>query len=352
MRRLGHPGGKKSAGQLQADGTGSVSGAYPLPAGTPGTASGAHVGIKEASPLTFIVMGDHGGVSDPNPQKAVAAALALETSARFIYSVGDLVYFNGDPAQYPVQFYEPYANLHLPIVGVPGNHDGDSSDGVTGSGIASFMANLCTPAPGLPPGDPDGEYGRDTQTQPYCDWTLALDAVTIIGLWSNVPSGGHLTASQVAYLTAQVKAANTTRPLIVVAHHPCYSVDAYHGGSVRMGSYLDGAFTAAGRWPDLVLAGHVHDYQRFTRTIPTGSVTYIVSGNGGYHNLHSIASDYQPGMQVASDVVVDYADASEYGYLVLTVDGTSISGEYVGVTPGSASNLPPTVTRGKDAFRI
>ena len=39
----------------------------------------------------------------------------------------------------------------------------------------------------------------------------------------------------------------------------------------------------------MVLAGHVHDFQRLTKTAADGTqVPYIVAGNGGDHNLHAI----------------------------------------------------------------
>ena len=57
-----------------------------------------------------------------------------------------------------------------------------------------------------------------------------------------------------------------------------------------MGAALDAAFQSSERTPDLVLSGHVHDYQRFTRTMADGrKVPYVVIGNGGYDNLHKLA---------------------------------------------------------------
>jgi hypothetical protein len=292
--------------------------------------------------LTFYVIGDSGGIADPNPQKAVAAALAGALPGdkpAFVYSVGDIVYYNGDPDQYGPQFYEPYAHLPVPFVGIPGNHDGDSSDHVAGSGIASFMANFCAAQPGVPAADPQMEFGRHTETQPYCDWTLNLAAVTIIGVWTNVPSGGVLAASQVAWLASELKEAPTGKPVILALHHPPYSLDTHHGGSAKMGTALDAAFQQAARCPDMVLSGHVHNAQVFTRTAWGRKIVYVVQGNSGYHNRHALASDAVPGMQVASDVVFNYGDDSGWGYLKLTVSGATISGEYVGVAKDGSVTL-------------
>ena len=101
-----------------------------------------------------------------------------------------------------------------------------------------------------------------------------------------------------------------------------------------MGQALDGVFTAAGRVPDLLLSGHVHDYQRFTRTLSGKQVPYIVSGNGGYHNLHQLAPGASAGEEVGPGVVFEFGDDTQYGFLKLTVAGGVISGEYVGAKPG------------------
>jgi hypothetical protein len=100
------------------------------------------------------------------------------------------------------------------------------------------MENFFDSTPSIPPTDAEFEFGRYTQTQPYCDWTLELEAVTIIGIYSNVVPGGHFEPSQI----------------------------------------LDEAFDVAKRTSDLVLSGHVHDYQRFTRKRGKEKIPYIVIG--------------------------------------------------------------------------
>lgn len=345
-RRVGLPPAStvRAADQLQKSFPPGLT--QPLPPGTPGRATGEQVGIKDpGASVTFLVIGDHGGIENPTPQDHVAAALAKEVEAgeiAFVNSVGDWVYYDADPDQWMPQFYQPYANVLAPFVGIMGNHDGDPNPVVHGSGVPSWMANMCTQSPVAPPGDPELEFGRHTQTQPYCDFTLELEAVTIVGVWSNVPSGGRLEASQVAWLTEEVAAAPHDRPLVVQLHHPPLSIDAHHGGSKRMGDALAGAFQQAVRWPALILSGHVHDAQFFTANVGDGTkIKYVVIGNSGYRNLHALAGDATPGMDLGGGVTFDYGDASGWGYLKLTVAAGKIAGEYVQVghdgtvTPGA-----------------
>jgi acid phosphatase type 7 len=334
----------------------------PLPEGKPSRAKALDVGIADSKSISFFVIGDHGGVKAPGPQNAVSYAMqkAPAPEPAFIYTVGDIVYFYGEEGEYPHQFYEPYAHLKKPIVGIAGNHDGDidptkeckdPTKKLGPASLAAFMANFCDKTPLIPASDPHFEFGRHTQTQPYCDWTLDLEAVTIIGLYSNVPSGGHLEKTQVEWLVSELKEAPKDRPLIVSLHHPPYSVDAHHGGSKHMGDALDGAFKDSGRAPEMVLSGHVHDYQRFTRTYGDKKITYVVIGNSGYHNLHLLAKDAKAGEKVADDVVFEYGDAHEYGFLRLSVSAGKISGEYSGVHTGTMPDgSDATVTPAKDTF--
>ena len=356
-RRIGLPSQAKAHEQLRAAYPPNP-GPQPLPPGAPGRATAAQVGITESQPLSFFVIGDHGGVMAPGPQNAVSYAMqrAAGAAPAFVYSVGDIVYFHGDPNQYAPQFYEPYGHLALPIVGIPGNHDGDVAEDDLGhptgrQPLDTFMANFCTATPQIPTADPQLEFGRHTQTLPWCDWTLALDAVTIIGLYSNVPEGGIFQPEQTTWLVSELQAAPADRPVIVTLHHPPLSVDAHHGGSPRMATALTESFQSASRWPQLILTGHVHDYQRFSWQLGTESIPTIVIGNSGYHNLHQLASDAKPGLNVAPGVTFEYGDASEYGFLALTVSAGTIRGSYNGVKPGvMPDGSDATVTPDKDTF--
>ena len=325
----------------------------------PGRIGPDAVGITDpGDPLSFFVLGDVGGIKTPGPQNAVSSAMeARQGEAAFALIVGDIVYFNGQefgnvPGQqtgYMDQFYEAYGHFVKPILAFPGNHDGDPQPGDTS--LSGFMSNFCDTTPSNPRSDPQLEFGRHTQTLPYCEWTLNLTALTIIAVYSNVPSGGHLEPEQQDRLTQELKDTDPNKPLILGLHHPPYSVDAHHGGSQQMGDLLDKAFIDSGRTPDMVLSGHVHDYQRFTRTINGKAVPYIVSGNGGYHNLHRFAPGATQGQSIAPDVVFEFGDSSQYGFMKLTVTGGKISGEYVGVKPGTMPDgSDATITPAVDTF--
>jgi len=187
--------------------------------------------------------------------------------------------------------------------------------------------------------------------QPNVHWTLTDELLTVIGLYNNVPEGGVVAQDQVAWLVEELRAAPSAGALLVTLHHPPYSCDANHGGSATMGQMLDGAFAAAGRSPHAVLTGHVHNYQRFVRTIRGAQVPYIVAGAGGYHNLHVMAPDPSGSplaapFRVAPDCVLEAFCDDSWGFLRLTVSETALAGEYLSVARDG------TVTPNRDAFTL
>lgn len=100
---------------------------------------------------------------------------------------------------------------------------------------------------------------------------------------------------------------------------------------------LEQAAATAGRHPDMVLAGHVHDYQRLTKTMADGTkALYLVTGAGGYHNLHTIMK--VNGARMIAPVVFNdrqgdpvtleaYSD-DHHGFLRLEVTPKLITGRY------------------------
>ena len=156
-------------------------------------------------------------------------------------------------------------------------------------------------APGWP-GVPDTvrrpvstRSGKQTRASPMPSSTTpgigAVGTKPIVGIYSNVPEGGEVDSTQADWLAREMTDARRELPLAVTLHHPIYSAHAFHGRSAKMGALLDTASARAGRAPDVVLAGHVHNYQRFHRTIDGRTVPYVIAGAGGYWHLHAMAKD-------------------------------------------------------------
>lgn len=295
--------------------------------------------VTTSQQLVLHMAGDTGGVKSPQPQQIVALQMEAdfqEVAPQLFYILGDVVYYYGARSEYFPQFYEPYTNYPAPIVGIPGNHDGDRDPNSTDASLAAFVENFCSPAPHLSP--EAQESGRDTMTQPNVYWTLETPYLNLVGMYTNVPEGGQVDNDQVNWLDNELASAPPDRFLAVAMHHPIFSADAHHGGSHYMGTVLDGAAQRSGRTPDIVFTGHVHNYQRFTRTWNGQQVPYIVAGAGGYWHLHSMAQADTGGPlqvpwpvpNVEATTLDSYVD-DRHGFLRLTLNAGTLRGEYVTV---------------------
>jgi len=293
--------------------------------------------ITAAGRLALHIVGDTGGVKAPEPQQIVAmhmeddfASADAATRPAFFFHLGDVVYYYGEASEYYGQFYEPYSHYPVPIIAIPGNHDGDIQDPSVPS-LAAFVENFCAPTPQH--SSEAGDTARETMTQPNVYFTLEAPFLTVIGLYTNVPEHGRLDDTQIAWFHSELAAAPTDRALIVAMHHPIHSLDTHHGSSDYMGQILDAAIRETGRTPDAVFAAHVHNYQRFTRSTGGRDIPYIVAGGGGYWNLHYMTKDYGypiplPLAVPGTDVTLESYMDNRHGYMRLEVTPRSLTGDY------------------------
>ncbi|WP_424952974.1 metallophosphoesterase family protein [Deinococcus sp.] len=289
--------------------------------------------------LVVHTVGDTGGVKDPAPQQLVASGLEADFGAAlpssnpaFFYHLGDVVYYNGESREYAPQFYDPYEHYLAPIFAIPGNHDadplGDPAHPAEPS-LSAFVRNFCAPTPGVTVDA--GESARSAMTQPNVYFTLQTPLATFVGLYTNVPEFGRVGPEQRAWFEQELRDAPRDRPLVVGMHHPVYSADDHHSGSGVMLEVLEGAVAASGRWPDLVLAAHVHDYQRFTRRVAGREVPFLVVGGGGYWHLHTVAQVNgqrlsTPYILPGSDVTLEKYVDDRHGFLRLEFTPQRITG--------------------------
>jgi hypothetical protein len=280
--------------------------------------------------MVFHVVGDSGGVQDGEYQGHVAEhmietlASAKGSKPQFCYHVGDVVYFTGMKDEYYAQFYEPYAHYDVPIFSIPGNHDGEVDDPKAQTSLDGWVSYFMQAHPDVDPISKDAP--RVQLNLPNVYWTLVTPMATIIGMYTNVPEHGSIDSTQQQWVTNEFATAPNDRALILALHHPIYSFDVFHSGSSKMADVLENAIRDTARVPNLVLSGHVHDYQRIEQTIAPGVATpFIVTGNGGYHNLHKVHS--KPGDKAAdTGAVLKYAADNCWGFMTLTIDKNKITG--------------------------
>lgn len=319
--------------------------------------------IQKSGRLVFHVTGDTGGVNTPTPEEIVARYMEedfvtggdVSGNPSFFYHLGDVIYYAGETQNYYPEFYEPYNLYPAPIFAIPGNHDGDVDPLAPEASLAAFVRNFCAQTPLHTP--EAGDSPRQAMTQPNVYWTLEAEFVTLIGLYSNCPEGGQLTQPQIDWFESELKSAPANKALIVAVHHPVYSAYGPHPGSQHLKDVFESACEAAKRVPDLVLSGHVHDYQRFNAPLGGKEIPFVIAGAGGYNTrLHILSSQFHntplPIQLEGSDGTLENFCDSNHGYLRIEVTPAKIHCDYFAVpdTDPSLTKLPPKKTF--DTFEV
>jgi len=313
--------------------------------------------IQAAKRISFHAVGDTGAakVSVAQPvavaianEAGVADAMAADLqqfgphAPSFFFHLGDVIYNFGEGTYYYDQFYEPFRAYDRPIFAIPGNHDGvvfgNNPDTPQVPTLQAFLRNFCASAPG--PSPDAGGLVRSVMTQPGVYFTLDAPFVSIIGLYSNVLEGPGVISSQGgAYPTmndaqlsflkselARLKPAHDAgqQAVLIAVHHPPASVDSKHGGTLGLSKDIDACCEAAGLWPDAVLSGHAHLYQRFSRSVAGlgRTIPYIVSGSGGFSATPPQYQSPRAGTTYL-DFTLVIPPVIDFGYLTITVDMTN-----------------------------
>jgi hypothetical protein len=103
---------------------------------------------------------------------------------------------------------------------------------------------------------------------------------------------------------------------------------------------IDNACTQAGILPDLVLSGHAHIYERYTRFLGTNQIPFLVIGTGGYFNLSAFQrskSGALPKLPFTSTdakgnkLRLDAFKEQTFGFMRMTVSASQVKGEFLAV---------------------
>jgi hypothetical protein len=138
--------------------------------------------------------------------------------------------------------------------------------------------------------------------------------------------------------------------VIVACHHPPASADTTHGGTTGLANDLDRAFTAAGLWPDAILSGHAHIYQRFSRSADGREIPYVVAGSGGHDARIPQGESAGEAPRTWNDYTLLVGPTAAYGYLTLAVDMTNPSPRTLTIAfsapgvPAAADTVTVTLT--------
>ena len=259
-------------------------------------------------------------VTNPFARRALVARIA-ELHPDAVILSGDLPYDGSNPDDYRVFHRETAAwrNQHLRIYPALGNHELHKKEAR----------------------EPRNWWAAFPELQGRRWYSVAFGQLYIIALDSDLPltEGSRQQlwlADQLHHLPAK------TRYVFFSLHHPpvADSIEGSHSHDVRPNEKALAAFLAkeapASRAQFIVIAGHIHNYQRFSQD----GITYLVSGGGG-------AKPY-PVVRTPADL---YKDPSfpNYHYLLFHFDGKQITAVMYRLADPKADKL---IWETKDTFTI
>jgi uncharacterized protein YukJ len=279
---------------------GHTRGPVPAPRGYPrmdlaivvGSSPPGYSNSRSGESIAFDVVGDSGAPSQQSLdafEVKVTDLMATNAQASppaFLFHVGDVVYFYGEENYYYSQFYDPFRAYPAPIFAIPGNHDGITYNDSMVS-LAPFQQAFCAAQPGRWSGA--GGIRRSTMTQPGVYFTLDAPLVSIIGLYSNCgESFGWLDEQQLLFLYQELTRLKQARkgglPAVILAIHHFPRWFPTETPADPNSTAIDAACKKAGFWPDAVICGHAHLYQRVVRQDASigKDIPYVMAGAGGY----------------------------------------------------------------------
>ena len=207
-----------------------------------------------AQPLRLWVVGDS-GTGDINARAVYQAFRAYSGGQRVDgwLMLGDNAYQLGTDAEYQTAVFETYPEMlrQVPLWPAYGNHDGQSADAITQTGV--YFNIFEPPKAGQAGGVPSG-------TEAYYSFDLGNLHVAVLDSYQSrrAPTG-----AMAAWLDADLAATNAEW-LVVAFHHPPYSKGSHYSDfeieSVEMRQHFGPILEARG--VDLVLVGHSHGYER------------------------------------------------------------------------------------------
>jgi hypothetical protein len=339
--------------------------------------------ITKASQIVFHALGDTGNTRSAMAENSVTDKLvsdfdneAPQATPSFAYILGDVVYSFGEDKYYYDQFYDPYRDYPAPIFAIAGNHDGMVAPNSNTPTLKAFLENFCTAGQPSHRTSEAGNLVRTAGIQPGVYFTLEAPFVRIIGLYSNSLEDPGIISSQkylgprakkypnlgyeqIDFLEAALSRAKKDKPgaVIIAVHHPPYvAIDpskkqtaGKHGNSPEMLVDIDRVCTQVKFWPNAVLSGHAHNYQRFTRYDGGRETPYVLCGNGG-HAHNSLTKKGLPTLRTPSEepalsngtdkVVFENYDDQDYGYLRIIVDTAQLRIEYHPASDGARMKTP------------
>src|SRR5215204_5962235 len=277
------------------------------------------VSAQDSIDPVFVGAGDIASCSrsgDEATAKLLEDIVAAAPSTTTVYTTGDNAYESGTASE--------FANCYDPSWGRPtikertyptvGNHEYYST--ASASGYFGYFGA--------------GRVSYDASTKGYYSYNLGQWHMVALNSMCEQVGGCGATSPMVTWLKKDL-AANPRTCTLAYFHHPLFSSGPLSGGvNSKMKPSWQVLYAAKA---DVVLNGHLHNYERFAPQTPGGTadpegIREFVVGTGGY-SLNTFKNKLD-NSQVR--------DASNYGVLKLTLHPSSYDWQFVTAPGGTVAD--------------
>lgn len=255
------------------------------------------------------------GTSSRCAERRTSDAMASDTSLQAVLGLGDYQYDCGDASDYAVSYTPTWGRLDDLMQPVPGNHEYKTGKDAFGSPC---------------PTDNDraagyfGYFGAAAHPRTVGHFSFDLGSWHVVALNANCSKSGvggcGARSAQTTWLKADL--ASTTKSCILSFwHQPLWSGT----GTGRLRVYRPWWDVLRAAHADVVLNGHIHNYQRFAALDPDGTadpangITEYVVGTGGEQRV-SVKRTARPQPMFW---------ARTFGYLRMTLQPDGWKAEFV-----------------------
>ena len=268
------------------------------------------VSAQDGTDPVFVGAGDIASCArtgDEATGKLLDDIVADAPSTTTVFTTGDNAYESGTPSEF-TNCYQPNWGRHkaitLPTVG---NHEYYST--ASASGYFGYFGA--------------GRVSYDASTKGYYSYNLGQWHMVALNSMCEQVGGCGATSPMVEWLEKDL-VANPRTCTLAYFHHPLFSSGSTSGGNSKMKPSWEVLYAAKA---DVVLNGHVHNYERFAPQTPSGvadaerGIREFVVGTGGY-SLNSFKTTVANSQE---------RNANAYGVLKLTLHPSSYDWKFVPV---------------------
>ncbi len=252
-------------------------------------------------------------------EQRTSDAMLADPTITSVLGLGDYQYDCGDTADYAVSYDPSWGRMDSRMNPVAGNHEYKTGNDVFGHPCPTTnktATNFFT------------HFGASSHPETGGHFSFDLGTWHLIGLNGNCTASGvggcTDTSAQTTWLKADL--ASTLQPCILAFwHQPLYTGLANNAGWNRVYRPWWNALQAAGA--DVVLNGHIHNYQRYPALDDNGvqtpaGITEYVAGTGGEKQV----------LTSAAAAVAPLAWAKSFGYLRMTLLPAGWTADFVDTT--------------------